>query len=79
MKDSLGSSFLTHPVSSAPGRWWEAIRCVVRGFLSLSGAAGGLPMLVQVAMLIAAVLLSLTALGIFLVCKRYSRPPSVSL
>lgn len=51
----------------------------MRGFLSLSGAAGGLPMLVQVAMLIAAVLLSLTALGIFLVCKRYSRPPSVSL
>lgn len=47
--------------------------------LSLAGAAEGLPMLVQVAMLMAATVLSLTALGLFLVCRKRSCPPGVSL
>ncbi|XP_064013304.1 zona pellucida sperm-binding protein 3-like [Pogoniulus pusillus] len=42
-------------------------------------AAGGLPMLVEVAMLLAATLLSFTALGLFLGCRKCNCPPGVSL
>lgn len=47
--------------------------------LSLPGAAEGLPMLVQVALLMAATVLSLTALGLFLVCRKHSCAPGMSL
>ncbi|XP_074012132.1 zona pellucida sperm-binding protein 3-like [Numenius arquata] len=43
------------------------------------GAAEGLPVLVQVAVLTAAAVLTLTALGVFLGCRRCSCPPGVSL
>nr|XP_013049519.2 zona pellucida sperm-binding protein 3-like [Anser cygnoides] len=43
------------------------------------GAAEGLPTLVQVTMLAAAAVLSLTALGIFLVCRKCSCPLGMSL
>ncbi|XP_027553847.1 zona pellucida sperm-binding protein 3-like [Neopelma chrysocephalum] len=43
------------------------------------GAAGGLSVVVQVAMLTAATLLSLTALGLFLVCRKCPCPPGMSL
>lgn len=46
---------------------------------SLPGAAEGLPLLAQAAMLTAATVLSLTALGLFLACGKYSCPPGVSL
>uniref|UniRef100_A0A8V0ZDY9 Zona pellucida sperm-binding protein 3 n=1 Tax=Gallus gallus TaxID=9031 RepID=A0A8V0ZDY9_CHICK len=72
---SVGPLLILDP---AQGLWSSSGRRVPAG-KAPQGAAGGLPMPVQVAMIIAAVVLSLTALGIFLVCKRYSRPPSVSL
>uniref|UniRef100_A0A8B9NQD5 Zona pellucida sperm-binding protein 3 n=1 Tax=Apteryx owenii TaxID=8824 RepID=A0A8B9NQD5_APTOW len=76
-----GYSRRTNPLARWPGRrlrrdagpqrlgdspGWDDQRC----------AAEGLSMLVQVVMLVAATVLSLTALGVFLVCKKCSCPPA---
>lgn len=88
LKKLSGGIFFTPmlPACCATARWWKAIKCIVRGFLSSKGdffsflgAAEGLPTLVQVAMLIAAAVLSLTALGIFLACRKCSCSLGMSL
>ncbi|XP_050759181.1 zona pellucida sperm-binding protein 3-like [Gymnogyps californianus] len=65
-------------LDSAQGLWSSSGGLAPAG-KTPHGAAEGLPMLVQVAMLTAATVLSLTALGLFLVCRKCSCPPGVSL
>nr|XP_010307641.1 PREDICTED: zona pellucida sperm-binding protein 3-like [Balearica regulorum gibbericeps] len=58
---------------------WSSLGGLAPAGKTPHGAAEGLPMLVQVAMLTAATVLSLTALGLFLACRKCSCPPGVSL
>uniref|UniRef100_A0A8C3CHS5 Zona pellucida sperm-binding protein 3 n=1 Tax=Cairina moschata TaxID=8855 RepID=A0A8C3CHS5_CAIMO len=80
---------LRRDISSRQGRVWRAPKCSPNWVTSQAGvaemleglrcAAEGLPTLVQVAMLIAAAVLSLTALGIFLACRKCSCSLGMSL
>ncbi|XP_030354075.1 zona pellucida sperm-binding protein 3-like [Strigops habroptila] len=64
-------------LDSAQGLWSSSGSLAPAG--RTHGAAEGLPMLAQAAVLTAATVLSLTALGLFLVCRKCSCPPRVSL
>ncbi|XP_054024770.1 zona pellucida sperm-binding protein 3-like [Dryobates pubescens] len=63
---------------AAQGSWSSSEGFAPAGKTS-PDAAGGLPLLAAVAMLVAATLLSLAALGLFLVCRKGDCPPAVSL
>ncbi|XP_068000493.1 zona pellucida sperm-binding protein 3-like [Melanerpes formicivorus] len=65
-------------LDSTQGSWSSSEGFAPAG-KSSPDAAGGFPLLAEVAMLIAATLLSLTALGLFLVCRKCDCPPGVSL
>ncbi|XP_061302393.1 zona pellucida sperm-binding protein 3-like [Pezoporus flaviventris] len=64
-------------LDSARGLWSSSGGLAPAG--KAHGAAEGLSMLVQAAVLAAATMLSLTALGLFLVCRKCSCPPGVPL
>ncbi|XP_061205934.1 zona pellucida sperm-binding protein 3-like [Neopsephotus bourkii] len=64
-------------LDSAQGLWRSSGGLAPAG--KAHGAAEGLSMLVQAAVLTAATVLSLTALGMFLVCRKCSCPPGVPL
>ncbi|XP_062468130.1 zona pellucida sperm-binding protein 3-like [Pezoporus occidentalis] len=64
-------------LDSARGLWSSSGGLAPAG--KAHGAAEGLSMLVQAAVLAAATVLSLTALGLFLVCRKCSCPPAVPL
>ncbi|XP_065544305.1 zona pellucida sperm-binding protein 3-like [Lathamus discolor] len=64
-------------LDSARGLWSSSGGLAPAG--KAHGAAEGLSMLVQVAVLTAATVLSLSALGLFLVCRKCSCPPGVPL
>ncbi|XP_025971860.2 zona pellucida sperm-binding protein 3-like [Dromaius novaehollandiae] len=69
---SVGPLIILDP---AQGLWSSSEGLLPAG-KTPQGAAGGLSMPVQVVMLTAATVLSLTALGLFLVCKKCSCPPA---